>query len=213
MFEHSQDHAYTGAAPTIRPYRESDERGWLRCSVLSFLDTAYFDSVFQRKPRYDHPSIELVADDDGAIVGVIDVECEEEPNTVCSSCAVENSGALGGMIWHLAVHPDYQRRGIGGLLLAEARRRAQERGVRCFEAYTRDDPATLGWYESHGFRWIQSYLHVYIEGRDEVDRAVQSSIPRLRPVQIFAHYTGDNREAVRARFRRVHDCNLYRLSF
>jgi len=29
----------------IRPYVERDEQGWLRCRVLSFLDTAFFDSV------------------------------------------------------------------------------------------------------------------------------------------------------------------------
>lgn len=32
-----------------REYRHDDERGWLRCRVLSFLDTAYFDSVLQTK--------------------------------------------------------------------------------------------------------------------------------------------------------------------
>jgi hypothetical protein len=69
----------------IRSYRESDETGWLRCSVLSFLDTAYFDSVFRQKPSYDHPAIELVAEIDGLIVGVIDVECEDSPGSVCTT--------------------------------------------------------------------------------------------------------------------------------
>ena len=81
---------------TIRPYRESDERGWLVCRVLSFLDTAFFDDVRQVREQYEHPAIELVAERAGQIVGLIDVECEEAPGTVC-----EDRPGLGGMSWHL----------------------------------------------------------------------------------------------------------------
>lgn len=199
----------TLAGLTIRPYRDGDEHGWLRCSVLSFLDTAYFDSVFRRKPRYDGPAIELVADREGTIVGVIDVECEETPGVVCTACA----GRLGGMIWHLAVHPDVQRRGIGRRLLHEARERAARRGITCFAVWTRDDPAALRWYETQGFEWVKSYLHVYLQGKPEIEGAIGSSVPRLTPVQVFAHYTGEDREGIRSRFERVHDCNCFRLCF
>ncbi len=213
MFEHVPDQPPTLSTLTIRPYRESDERGWLRCSVLSFLETAYYDSVFRHKPRYDHPAIELVAEHNGAIVGVIDVECEEIPGTVCTVCGADDPTMLGGMIWHLAVHPDFQRRGTGGRLLREAQRRAMQRGIGCFEAWTRDDAGTLRWYESHGFEWVSSYLHVYLQGKDEVQQAIQSSLPQLTPVQVFAHYAGADRDAMRARFERVHDCTCFRRYF
>jgi GNAT superfamily N-acetyltransferase len=211
MSKRSRDQQHDSNSPTIRPYRDSDEQGWLRCSVLSFLETAYFDSVFRRKPHYDHPSIELVAEIDGTIVGVIDVECEETSGDVCTVCAEADPTALGAMIWHLAVHPDFQRRGIGGRLLQEVRRRAAECGVTCFEVWTRDDVGTLRWYEMHGFEWVKSYLHVYLQGKDEVAHAICSSIPGLKPVQVFAHYVGADRDAIRARFDRVHDCNCFRL--
>lgn len=198
------------AEPVIRCYRESDERGWLRCSVLSFLDTAYFDSVFRRKPRYDHPSIELVAELDGTIVGVIDVECEDVPGTVCTVCDQDGQPRRGAMIWHLAVHPDYQGQGIGTALLWAARDRAIARGVRCLEVWTRDDELTLGWYRARGFAWVKSYLHVYLDGRAEVSQGVRSTIPGLTPVHIFAHYTGSEPDSIRARFSRVHDCNCFR---
>jgi GNAT superfamily N-acetyltransferase len=152
----------------IRPYRPSDEESWLRCRVLSFLGSAYFDDVRQEKERYARPAIELVAEDDGEVVGLIDVECEEAPGTVCS----ERPG-LGGMIWHLAVHPDHQRRGIATALLGEAERLGAERGlVRFF-------PVAEG----------------------------------LRPVKLFAHYIGDDRDEIRRRFARVHDCVLYEQRF
>src|SRR5215211_5810104 len=118
-------------AVRIRPYEPSDEEAWLRCRVLSFLGGPYFDAVEREKERYERPSIELVAEEGGQIVGLIDVECEEEPGTVCY-----DRPGLGGMIWHLAVHPDRQRRGIGTALLREAELRAAERGLVRFEAWT-----------------------------------------------------------------------------
>ena len=53
------------------------------CRVLSFLDSAFFDDVRRSKEHYEHASIELVAEREGEIVGLIDVECETEPGTVC----------------------------------------------------------------------------------------------------------------------------------
>lgn len=45
----------------IREYGPEDELGWVRCRVLSFLNTAYFDNVLKEKEKYINPAIELVA--------------------------------------------------------------------------------------------------------------------------------------------------------
>jgi GNAT superfamily N-acetyltransferase len=192
----------------IRRYQDGDERGWVVCRVLSFLDSAFFDDVRQTKERYERPAIELVAEHNGEIVGLIDVECEEAPATVC-----DDRQGLGGMIWHLAVHPDYQRRGVATALLGEAVDLARRRGIVRFEAWTRDDPPARGWYASTGFELVQSYLHVYIE----LDEGLREQFPvtedGLRPVKVFAHYLGDDRAAIRNRFARVHEDVLYELRF
>ena len=190
----------------VRRYRDADEQGWIRCRVLSFLGSAYFDDVRREKEHYDRPSIELVADD-GHIVGLLDVECEEEPGTVCS----DRPGAC-GMIWHVAVDPDHQRRGIATALLREAERLAAERGLVRFEAWTRDDEHVQAWYESRGFERVYSYLHVYVE-LDERLRDLFPVVNGLRPVKVFAHYTGDGGDEVKQRFARVHDCVLYERRF
>lgn len=62
----------------IRDYQNEDEQGWLRCRVLAFLNTAYYDNVLNKKEVYENPSIELVAEMDGEIVGLIDVEYEKK---------------------------------------------------------------------------------------------------------------------------------------
>lgn len=187
----------------IRPYEDADERGWLECRVLSFLDSAYYDAVEREKEHYERPSVELVAEVDGRIVGLVDVELEQEPGTVC-----EDRPGLGGMIWHLAVLPEHRRRGIARQLLGAAETAARPHGIERFEAWTRDDEWVQAWYEANGFEHVYSYLHVYVHGREELEGAV-SVEHGLRPVKLFAHYTGDRPDDIRARFERVHDCVLY----
>ena len=181
---------------TVRPYEPADEVGWVRCRVLSFLGSAFWDAVEREKEQYERAAIELVADDGGAIVGLLDVECETP--------ALADRPGAGGMIWHLAVHPDHQRGGIASALLAEAERLAGERGLERLEAWTRDDAHVQRWYESHGFVKIDGYLHVYLE-RDDL----RPYDGELRLVKAFGHYTGDRPDEIRQRYARVHDDVLY----
>jgi ribosomal protein S18 acetylase RimI-like enzyme len=186
----------------------ADETGWVRCRALSFLDSAYFDDVAREKTRYANPAIELVAVDAGSsIVGFIDIECEERPATVCSA-----RPGLGGMIWNIGVHPDHRAQGLASNLLSHALERARERNLVRLEAWTRDDPEVLAWYESQGFKLIDTYLHVYLDC-DEAGQVLKSDLPGLRPVKVFSHFSGDPEEfdGMRERFKRVHDCNLFEL--
>jgi ribosomal protein S18 acetylase RimI-like enzyme len=192
----------------VREYRDEDERGWVVCRVLSFLETAFYDDVRRSKEHYSRASIELVAERAGEIVGLIDVECEDEPGTVC-----EDRPGLGGMIWHLAVHPDHQRRGVATALLDEAARRAREAGLARLEAWTRDDAAARAWYESRGFELVSSYLHVYVELDEGLRDLFPGTTDGLRPVRVFAHYVDDRRDEIRRRFARVHEDVLYERRF
>jgi len=184
---------------TIRSYESADEVGWVRCRVLSFLGSAFFDAVDREKECYDNPAIELVAEDGGEIVGLVDLECETE--------RLADRPGRGGMIWHLAVHPDHQRQGIASALFEEAERRARERGLERLEAWTRDDAHVQRWYETHGFTLIDGYLHVYLE-RDDL-RALDGQVGELRLVKAFAHYTGDRPDEIKQQYGRVHDDVLY----
>ena len=108
------------------------------------------------------------------------------------------------MIWHLAVHPDRQRQGIGSSLLAAAEHQAREDGLVRLEAWTRDDAHVQRWYERHEFIQIDSYLHVYLE-RDDL----RPFDGELRLVKAFAHYTGEEPEKIRRQYGRVHSDVLY----
>lgn len=53
---------------------------------------------------------------------------------------------------------------------------------------------------------MKRYLHVYLQGKEEVGTVIASSMPGLRPVHVFAHYTGPDVEAVWQQFGRTHEC-------
>ena len=173
----------------IRPYDDADERGWVECRVLAFLDSAYYDAVEREKEHYERPSIELVAEVDGTIVGLIDVELEEEPGTVC-----EDRPGLGGMIWHLAVLRDFRRQGIASRLLAaaeECRASARNRAVRGLDERRRVGAAVV---RVAGLRADQ-VLPPRLRSREERDRRRDRlEFPDLKPVHVFAHYSGDERD-------------------
>ncbi|MFJ3993095.1 hypothetical protein ACIPWY_31140 [Streptomyces sp. NPDC090032] len=67
----------------IREYRPADEISWLRCRVLSFLSTPYFDDVLTTKPQVRAPGFSpVVATELGAIAGIVDVGVDDELATI-----------------------------------------------------------------------------------------------------------------------------------
>ncbi|WP_035793723.1 GNAT family N-acetyltransferase [Kitasatospora mediocidica] len=183
----------------IRAYTSADETPWLRCRVLAFLGTAYFDDVWQAKPRIDAPGFELVAtEENGTIVAIMDVTLEDGLATIDT----------------IAVHPDHQGRGIGSALLTEARARTAALGATTLDAWTRDDPDTLGWYRKSGFAESDHYLHVYANyytQAAEPDLAIAERRPGLRPMMAFLHANLRDEAVLRKQFARVHICRRFAL--
>lgn len=176
---------------TIRPYLETDVRGWLHCRLLAFFDTCYYDDVHTSRTRFDLPSIRLVAETGGAVAGLIDVEINGTAATI--DC--------------IAVHPDHQRSGLGGALLNAALELLPFE-VSTLDAWTREDPSALAWYTGHGFTEQTRYLHVY-KGGDEAADGFATPEPLGLPVFAFCHAKIEHEQAVRARFRRVYICRQF----
>lgn len=118
---------------------------------------------------------------------------------------VESKDKCGGMIWHLAVHLDYNDKEFAWHLLKKVETIALEKGLAYLEAWTGDDPWVLNWYTRNGFIPIHSYLHVFLRGSQEIIN-LTSNLPGFQPVQAWAHYTGEDEEMIRSAFQRVHRC-------
>lgn len=176
---------------TVRDYDPADERSWLRCRVLSFLDTNYYDDVATAKPARD-PGLELVAIAGDQVIGLLDASIDDTSSTIET----------------LAVRPDHRRLGIARVLLAEITDRLRTRGAIQVDAWTRDDAGTLAWYESQGFAQNTHYLHVYASTPEEARTAFGSPL-NLMPRSGFFHAWTDEEDALRNQFTRVHTCRQY----
>lgn len=169
---------------SIRRFCPADPTGWLQCRVLSFLDTPYYDDVRQTKEIYENPSIELIALAGNHVFGLIDLECDTETRPVCWK-----PGELGGSIWHLAVHPDFRRKGIGRKLLGKAQQIAARDGLARFETWTRGGAQACHRYEATDFEKVHAYLQVYFD-HQEAEQVVQCRLPESRVIHGFCHYKG-----------------------
>ncbi len=77
----------------MRTYDPADEPSWLRCRVLGFLDTAYFDDVWPVKPP--SAGLDLVAATAGTVAGILTATVNREAATIDT----------------VVVHPDFRRQG------------------------------------------------------------------------------------------------------
>lgn len=177
---------------TIRAYRPTDEPAWLRCRLLSFFDTDYFDDVKVAKTQLEPSGVELIADADGLLVGLIDIEIDGTEATIDS----------------IAVLPESRRLGVASRLL-DAALTALPAEVETLDAWTRETEAANTWYRARGFVEQYRYLHVY---RGDGDPELPAPEGMSAPVHAFLHAPIEREEELRKQFRRVHICRQYVLA-
>jgi len=196
---------------TIREYADSDERGWVRCRLLSFLDSSYYDDVRREKEQYENPSICLVAEEGDQIVGILDVEYEQNGGEACYL-----GGGRGAVIWHLGVLPECRGKGVAAALWNTAKGMLREKGVVRCEAWTQDDTDSNRWYTRQGFQCRESYLNAYIKGNPH-DKAIKKllhagRLGRVYGIRCFNFEVPLERKAEMEKIcYRLHEVKLYEL--
>lgn len=185
----------------IKKYSKKYEKSWLRCRLLSFYETSYFDDVLHKKEDFD---IDLVAIEGDKIIGFLQVESENFPGEVCHF-----GGELGGVIWNLGVHPDYQRKNIASTLLSQAILLGKDRGLTRFEVWTQDDIGANNWYKKMNFKKIKnsSYLNIFAKG-DEVEDLINKNL-WCRSINFEGEI--DKRDEFLKKYSRVHEVFCYEL--
>ena len=189
----------------IRPYNSSDEENWLKCRLVSFHDSAYYDDVYTKKPTFDNPSLELVAEINGQIIGILDLEKDDKDGSICYC-----KSGLGAMVWTIAVLPDYRRFGIASQLILKVVDWAKSKDIDFIEAWTRDDKWVIDWYKSVGFSRFHSYWHIYFKG-DNAKALFESNDKDISPQSVFAHSNKDPKILDQNKIDRFYKCSGYKI--
>ncbi|MFC4356259.1 GNAT family N-acetyltransferase [Chryseomicrobium palamuruense] len=157
----------------ITKYEPQYEEGWLRCRVLAYLHTSMYEDVKTSKPMFDgRPTIELLAIEDDMVVGILDMVLDTEE--IQTSFLAKGLGAFLSVI---AVHPDYQGRGIGQQLYDKALEELKQTPIEFIELYTRGDESANNFYRKLGFELLLETYDVFgVEhrlGKDVVIKGIQ----------------------------------------
>lgn len=132
---------------SIREFQEEDYRECVRLWRETGLYVWYMDNkrdllTFHRL----NSDLFLVAEADGRVVGAV---------------MGMYSGNL-AVVYHLAVLPEYQRRGIGSALLKEMERRLRERGARFYMVFNHTTHAPArGFYRKMGLKSTGDYKGLF----------------------------------------------------
>lgn len=141
----------------IQKYTSKYEESWLRCRVLAYLHTSLYEDVETSKPTFEgRPSIELIVVEDGIVVGLLDMVLDTEK--LKTSFLAKG---LGAFLKVIAVHPDYQSRGIGRKLFETALKELENTPIEFIELYTRDDEQANNFYKKLGFDLLLETYDVF----------------------------------------------------
>lgn len=139
----------------IRSYSNKDEKDWVYTKALSYLYSPFFDDMETSKTKFNpdiyKDSIELVAVIEGRIVGIIDIGIYNEDTSRNYMYYQGNSVAY---FTNLAVHPDYQKKGIAKKMFEVALNKLIEKKVEALSIFTRKSDATLELYKKWGAKLI-----------------------------------------------------------
>lgn len=195
----------------IREYRGEDEKEWVYCRVLSFLNTSYFDDIRRKKEIYENSSLSIVAEKDGKIIGILDIEYERKEGELCYL-----KGELGGVIWNIAVLPEYRNISVATKMLNYAKMRLIELGIRRFEAWIQEDEEANNWYIKQGFERKLEYLNAFVKG-NSTNKIIKKFINLndcgdIFGVRVFNFEASiERKEELKEVCYRLHEVRLYEL--
>lgn len=133
----------------IRPYQPEDRDAWMRTHAIILSISHAWNYTIQERPDYaGHASTQLVAETGGRIVGLIDVQYDNEPGEVCFL-----KDTRGGYVLEFGRLPEYAGQGLGKRLMDAARDDALRQGFHRLEYWSQDRRAQR-FYQRLGLKEI-----------------------------------------------------------
>jgi len=152
----------------IRDYEDADHDEWMRVHAIIMTMSHAWNYSIQERPEYEHDSVRLVALDDKNIVGLMDVEIENEPGSLCLL-----KDSPGGYVLEFGRLPEYAGRRIGSLLIDTARERLIGKNIHRMEFWTQDR-AAVRFYRRCGLREINRHYRFRFKPPPEIEKILQA---------------------------------------
>lgn len=199
--------------PRIRPYRDEDAEEWLRVHAIIMTISHAWNYALQERPQYDgYESTRLVAELDGKIVGLTDVQYENEPGEICFL-----KDSRGGYVLEFGRLPEYSGMNIGVKLMEATAEDALAKGVRRLEYWTQDRKAQRFYQRLH---MAEIGRHYRFRMKAPADMAALLERDRLGVEYIYAVCLPEEWPEVRAKYDIItrpplepHLCVGYELRF
>ncbi|MFH1523686.1 MAG: GNAT family N-acetyltransferase [Chloroflexota bacterium] len=112
----------------------------------------------QKKLQRD-PDLFLVAEAEGKMIGTV----------------IGGFDGRRGIVYHLAVDPDFRQHGVGSLLMDEVERRLKAKGcIKCYLMVTAENETAMRFYEKRGWAPMEA-IYTYAKEFVKEDRSTTCS--------------------------------------
>lgn len=136
----------------VREYRPEDQAAWLETHAIIMTISHAWNYCIQERPAYEgYTSTRLVAVDGERLVGLIDVQYENESGELCFQ-----KDSRGGYVLEFGRLPQYGGSGLGKLLMDAAEADAKRLGFNRLEYWSQDRRAQR-YYRRLGLKEISRH--------------------------------------------------------
>ena len=156
----------------IRAYRAEDEAEWMAVHAVIMSISHAWNYCIQERPDYaGYPSTRLVAVDGDRIVGLTDVQYENEVGELCFQ-----KDSLGGYVLELGRLPEYGGQGIGRKMMDATVEDAKRLGYERLEYWSQDRRAQR-FYRRLGLKEISRHYRFRFKPPQEmVDQLMKDCV-------------------------------------
>jgi ribosomal protein S18 acetylase RimI-like enzyme len=136
----------------VRKYCPDDEAEWLKVHAIIMSISHAWNYCIQERPAYEgYVSTRLVAVEGERIIGLIDVQYENEPGELCFQ-----KDSRGGYVLEFGRLPEWGGAGLGKLLMDAAAEDAKQLGFHRLEYWSQDRRAQR-YYRRLGLKEISRH--------------------------------------------------------
>lgn len=148
----------------IRPYQQEDEAAWMRLHAVIMSISHAWNYCIQERPAYEgYASTRLVALDGDTLVGLTDVQYENEPGELCFQ-----KDSRGGYVLEFGRLPEYGGQGLGKQLMDATVDDAKRLGFRRLEYWSQDRRAQR-YYRRLGLKEISRHYRFRFKPPKELE--------------------------------------------